>query len=86
MSGYGLSGKFGEGAELGAEVCIMQKSVLLMPYIYECGIEAGHNFFDPAEVYITYVKVIAWFLLMELDQPFILKQSHLYTLRCRIYN
>ena len=86
MSGYCLSGKFGEGAKLGAEVRIMQKSILLMPYIYECGIEAGHNLFNPAEVDVTNVKLIARFLLMEFNQPFILKQSHLYTLRCRIYN
>ena len=56
-----------------------------MPYIYECGVEAGHNFFDPAEIYVTNVKLITWLLLMEFYQLFILEQSHLYTLRCGIY-
>jgi hypothetical protein len=64
----------------------MEKCVFLMPYIYECGIEAGHNFFDPAEVDVTNVKLITRFLLMEFNQSLILKQSHLYTLRCRIDN
>ena len=57
-----------------------------MPHIYECGVETRHYFFDPAEIYVTNVKLIAGLLLMEFDQFFILKQSHLYTLRCGIYN
>ena len=86
MTGYGLSGKFGQGAKLRAEVGVVQESVFLMPYVYECSVQAGHDLFDPAEIDVPYVKLIAWFLLMELYQPSILKQSHLYTLRGAIYN
>jgi len=57
-----------------------------MAHVYEGGIEAGHDFFDPAEIYITYVKLVTGLLLMELDQFFIFEQSHLYTLRCGIYD
>jgi hypothetical protein len=79
VSCHCLAGIFGQRAKLRAEVSIMKESIFLVPYVDEGGIEAGHDLPDPAEIDITYVKVIARFLLMEFYQLSIFEQSDLHT-------
>jgi hypothetical protein len=64
----------------------MEEGIFLMAHIYESCIEAGHDLPDLTEIDITYMKMIAWLLLMEFYQFSIFEQSYLYTRGCGIYD
>ena len=64
----------------------MEEGIFLMAYVYERGVEAGHDLPDPAEIDITYMEVISWLLLMELYQLSIFEQSHFYAIGRGVYD
>jgi hypothetical protein len=61
---------------MSAKIQIMKKRVFLVAYVDECGVKAGHHFFDLSDVDVTngVGKIAALFL--QRNEPTILKERY----------
>ncbi len=55
---------FQQGLNLGAQIEVVEKSVLVVTNIHESGIQPRHDLFDPAQVNIANSKFVVGFLLV----------------------
>lgn len=62
--------------KLWSQVQVVKKSVFLKAYVYEAGVEAGHEFPDFTYVHVAYGKGEVSFLFLELYQVLVLHEGN----------
>ena len=66
-----------QGADIRAEVVIMQKSISFMANIYKCGIERRQHFPDATHVNVAYKELFRYILMMQLGKPSVFQQGYI---------
>ena len=77
-AGNGFLGELAQGAQLGAQVGVVQKGLFRVADIDKGGIQAGDQFADPAEKDVANRKIIVGLLVMELHEPTIFQYRNLH--------
>jgi hypothetical protein len=70
---------------LGTEVKIVQEGIALRTYVYEAGIESGHQFSDFAQIDVAHrVTCLLAFFVLVFHQILVFEQGYRYFLRLYI--
>ena len=74
------------GGELGTEIQIVKKSILLVAHVDEGGVETGHQFLDLGKIDVSDSVGDVARLLLQGDEPRVLKQGNGYLAGLYVYN